>query len=364
MRLLFFPILQSIEERGSRTTRYVLGQLKASQPLGTAAGIRTLSQGKSAEVRERAARRLAKLKTPVAVEELVSALDDVALPVREEAAAALGEIGDRRALQPLLRKLSDPASGIDAAAALALGKIGDGAAFASLAAMAQLGPPARQLAAIQALGALSDPRAADVLMPLASVPGVRQPALRALGERDDPATSPFLTAQLDGERDPATLATLADALGRVGDERSILPLLAALDRTQSPTVRRETLNAVGSILGGRDTFYPFLAMDASARDEAVGRVLLGLERRFRTRAGREQGGARRAVRARQALEAYAQGKAGDCLHALAALAALLTKGRPSVARDALLTLAARETPDMEEVLLGVFLARGLADKTA
>ena len=371
LRFLSLLMLRPLEEAGSRGARYVLGQLKATKPVGTMTNLRRLSKGDSAQARQQAVENLARLKTPVVVEELVKALDDVALPVREQAAVALGEIGDARATGPLVRKLTDPASGITPVAATALGKIGDKAALPSLAAAAQLGPPSRQMAALEALGRLPDPRVVDVLLGLIEDPdsGVRTAALRALAEREEPRSAAALAARFAKERDPAALAVLADALGRVGEPPIACDLIDAMDRTVSPTVRREILNAVGSLLGGRDAFYPYLALDSYARDETVSKILVNVQRRYRARAAQSAPGAVRvAARARQAMAAYVRGDLTVCLRRLADLCRLLDRRqapRPSAVPclEALLARAERtgEATAPEEVLLAVFLIRQMAE---
>ncbi len=367
LRFVGLLLLRPLQEEGSRGARYVLDQLRATKPVGTLTGLHRLSRGDSAQGRRQAVEQLARLRTPLAVEELVRALDDVALPVREQAAVALGEIGDSRATGPLLRKLTDPASGITPAAATALGKIGDGAALPSLAAAAQLGPPSRQLAALEALGRLTDPHVVDVLLGLLddADPGVRTAAIRALAEREEPRSAPALAARFARERDPAAQAVLADALGRVGEPGMALELVNALARTPSPTVRREILNAVGSLLGGRDAFYPYLALDSYARDETTTKILTNIQRRYRTRAAQgATGAARVAARARQALAAYARGDLTHCLRLLTRLARLPTLGRagqPAVL--CLEALAGREGEQAspEEVLLALFVVRQITD---
>ncbi|MGI4787724.1 MAG: MFS transporter [Janthinobacterium lividum] len=351
-----------IQEHGSRQTGYVLKQLKASKPIGSFNSIQKLSKAGSSQARVQAAEQLGRLKTPLAVEELVRALDDVALPVREQAALALGEIRDPRATLSLVGKLTDSASGISGVAATALGKIGDKAALPALAAAAQLGPPARQLAAMEALGRMSDSSVTEILSVLLRDPdlSVRTAAIRALAEREDPESLPSLIAQIDREQEPANLAILADALGRLGEPEAALPLLHALSRTQSPTVRREILNAVGSLGGGRDAFYPYLALDSYARDETVGKILINLGRRYRTRAAQKKDGdaARISVYAKQALAAYTSGDNGRCLDRLIHLADKLPPVSELPARSILLALGRQEKPpEIEEVLLGVFLVR-------
>jgi len=356
-------LVRPIREDGSHRTGYVLKQLKASKPVGSFNGIQKLSKAGSSQARVQAAEHLGRLKTPLAVEELVRALDDVALPVREQAAAALGEIRDPRATLPLVGKLTDSASGISGAAATALGKIGDQAALPALAAAAQLGPPTRQIAAMEALGHLRGGSVTEILCVLLADPDqtVRTAAIRALAEREDPESLPSLIAQLEREAEPSNLAVLADALGRLGEPEAALPLLQALRRSQSPTVRREIINAVGSVSGGRDAFYPYLALDSYARDETVGKILLNLGRRYRTRASakKEANAARISIYAKQALAAYTSGDMARCLDRLVRLAALLPPVPGVPAQAILRALREHAPPEIEEVLLAVFLVRRL-----
>lgn len=356
-------LVKPIQESGSRHATYVLKQLKASKPIGSFTGIQKLSRAGSSLERVQAVESLGRLKTPLAVEELVRALDDVSLTVREQSAMALGEIRDPRATMPLVRKLTDPASGISGVAATALGKIGDKAAFPALAAAAQLGPPPRQLAAMEALGRISDPAVTEILSDLLADADstVRTAAIRALAEREDAASLPGLIAQLEREGEPANLAVLADALGRLGDSSAAMPLLHALARTKSPTVQREILNAVGSIGGGRDAFYPYLALDSYAQDETVLKILMNIQRRFRTRAAQEKApnAARIAVLAKRALAAYTLSDNALCLSRLTRMARLLPSDPMFPACEILLALDARKetTVSSEETLLAVFLVR-------
>jgi len=357
-------LIGPIEEDGSRQTGYVLKQLKASKPIGSFTGIQTLSKSGSSSARVLAAERLGRLKTPLAVEELVRALDDVALPVREQAAQALGEIGDPRATLPLVGKLSDASSGISGPAATALGKIGDRSALPALAAAAQLGPPPRRLAAMEALGRMADGSVTEILGALLRDPDstIRTAAIRALAEREDPASLPGIITQIEREEEPSNLAVLADALGRLGDPAAAPALLGALSRTQSPTVRREILNAVGSLGGGRDAFYPYLALDSYARDETVGKILLNLGRRYRARASqkKEADAARIAVYAKQALAAYTSGENSLCVSRLVRLTALIPAAAGGPAEMILTALGKQaDSPQIEEVLLAVFLVRRL-----
>jgi HEAT repeat protein len=365
-RAVALLLLQPIREEGSNSTRYVIGQLRATKPIASFRNISRLSKGSVAS-RQAAAEQLATIRTPVAVEELVRALDDVSLRVREEAARALGEIGDERAVTPLVVKLTDPSSGITNAAATALGKIGSSHALPSLAAAAQLGPLSRQLAALEALGRIDDDRVSGLLISLASSndASVRSTAIRALIEREDPSAGNAMAVILDRETDLATVTTLADALGRVGSIAALGPLLRALDRISTPIARRSAINAVGSIVGGRDSLYPYLALEPFARDEIVSRTLMSAQRRMQQRAKRGSlpGAARIAARARQAVEAYAAGDLSACLTSMRKLTDLIeVSERAEPVQRVLRWLDDRRkggetVVENEEILLAVFLVR-------
>jgi len=376
LRLAFLMQIASIVEHGSSSASYVLGQLKATKPVASIAGIHSLSHSKSAKKRQRAAASLGRLKTPIAVEELVLALDDVSLTVRETAAVALGEIGDRRAVTPLIEKMADPTTGISGAVATALGKIGDKEAFSVLAAAAQLGPPARKIAAIEALGRISDPRSSDLLVDLLEDgdSNIRTAAVNAITLRGDPRGEEALNRLLTEETEPTAIAAIADVLGRHGSTESAGPLVDALDEASSPTVRRTIVNALGSVVGGTDSFYPMLAMESSARDDMVTKMLSGLVKRYSGsgRMAKLEPAPRVAARARQAMDAYADADLTNCLSRLGSLAELIVSMQPahgpsSIAFEVLQNITQRsasreEAPSVEEVLLALFLIKELLDR--
>lgn len=362
-----------IDEPESRSTRYVLGQLKASKPVGSFTAIQKLGRAGDSKTRQRAAEQLGKLKTPVAVEELVKALDDVSLPVREQAAASLGEIGDARAVQPLVTKLTDLASGIAPEAAIALGKIGHQSALPALAAVIQLGGPSpRRLAAIEALGRLQDHRVPDILIPM--VPdrdaAVRIAVIRALATFPDAVreqkTVDCLLEQWNREIDATVLPALAEALATTGRPELAPKLLAAYDRIVSPVVEREILNTVGSLLGGQDSFYAYLVLEGDARDETIRKILTNLQKQYRKPA--PTGNARIAVRIRQSLYEYLEGETNEAAINLYKAAILVQTGEESPTEptsdprlDVIASIAERAERGIavapEEVLLAVFVLR-------
>lgn len=370
MRFLMIAYAARLDEPDSRSTRYVLGQLRAARPVGSFTAIHRLGRSGDSRTRARAAEQLGRLKTPVAVEELVKALDDVSLPVREQAAASLGEIGDARAVRPLVSKLTDLASGIAPEAAVALGKIGDRAALPSLAAAIQLGGPLpRRLAAIEALGRMPDRRVPEVLAPLVSErdPSVRIAALRALAGLPDAIGSDqvvdVLLAQWRVEEEPTVLPALAEALAVTGRAELAPRLFDAYDQVASPLVEREILNAVGSLLGGQDSFYAYLVLDGVARDETARKILSNLQKTYRKSGG--AGHTRAAVRLRQAQDDYLAGQYGATAGHIYQAALLLSAEKDdAVCPPALKVLEAinaraerTDALSAEEALLAIFILR-------
>ncbi|MFN7162193.1 MAG: MFS transporter, partial [Fimbriimonadales bacterium] len=171
-RLGALPWLRRIREPDERSTRYVLSQLRASaRPRGWRA-MRQLRRESDVATRLNAVRTLAQEKTPLAVEELISALRDPIPEVRREAAKALGAIGDPRAVPALIQLLKDPASGLTIEAAEALGAIGAPDATDELTDLLHDERIEARIAVIHALKQIADPRALPALMArLESAPG-------------------------------------------------------------------------------------------------------------------------------------------------------------------------------------------------
>ncbi|MDR3709956.1 MAG: MFS transporter [Capsulimonadaceae bacterium] len=374
LRFLMIAYAMRLDEPESRSARYVLGQLRAARPVGSFTAIHRLGRSGDSRTRVKAAEQLGRLKTPVAVEELVKALDDVSLPVREQAATSLGEIGDARAVQPLVTKLTDVASGIAPEAAVALGKIGDKSALPALAAVIQLGGPSlRRLAAIEALGRLQDRRVPDILLPIVSErdSSVRVAATRALSGFPEAMHSDRVVAALldqwQIEMDATVLPSLAEALAATGRAELAPRLLDVYDRVVSPLVEREILNSTGSLLGGQDSFYAYLVLDGDARDETVRKILTNLQKLYR-KAG-SASNARAAVRIRQALYEYLDGqydRAAIHLYKASCLLRSLDSNKAGGRGDdpghlVLAAIADRAETSIsiaaEEVLLGVFILR-------
>ncbi len=315
MRFIALPFLGRVADTLPTTAQDVLTQLGAGR-VGAFVNIRRMQRAQTEEARREALQALRSARTSLAVEELIAALDDPSLSVREEAAETLGEIGDPRAADALIAHLEDSASGIVDEAATSLGRIGDMRAVPPLINLLHMGEKLDRVAAARALGRIGDPRAVPALKEIIdSDDSVRNPevaeacsgalgaigdpvavpsliallprkartlriaVIRALGDIGHPSAEPPLLALLPSEEDQAIIAYAAVALAMVGAEDSIPALLEALDRVDSPVARRQMLNAIGSLMGEAQTFYPLLAQEPYARDQAVSRIIGEMARR-------------------------------------------------------------------------------------
>ena len=397
-----------VTDTDSRSARYVIEQLVSAKPMSSYRSLRRLSRPVAEHERIRAVDKLADLRSPLAVEELVTALDDVSPDVRESAAQALGAIRDARALPALIAKLSDPAAGIGELAADALGRIGDPMAAESLAAVV-LGPDARvRVAALRALshlpGAAGQPSVAEAMLrslnpahPTAceaacavltalgttlpqdtahrALPrllyllsqevdrGMRLAAARALETlaplvADVPDVFDTLRERLAQETDPAVMAQEADTLesvGRAAGQSTETLLTALLPVLAHSSVRglayKQALEAIADVGLAPGTFYPYLGMNEMARDQAFSRLLSEVSRRVKAEAHSPA-----EDKTPSALEAYLNGAYDDCVYHLA-LTAMKTP-LPSSASLVLASLnhsASTHTVHAEEAVLGVLL---------
>lgn len=400
IRVACLFLIGRVTEPEGRSTRYVLDQLRQSRPVTSWLTLRRLSRPSRESERHRAIGKLADLRSPLAVEELVTALEDVSPAVREGAARALGEIGDARALPALIARLHDPAAGLGDIAAEALSRIGDRAAVPPLM-EAAAGPDATvRLAALRALGRLADPRAVPTLLAAidpahpatseaacealtataatlsehdarqAAAPllpllaggtprGLRLAAARALESlaRHGPSASVYKAVKdaVQNETDPAVAGQAAAALSRLGAAAGdgiaarLMSLLPVLDTTAaSPLAYKQTLAAVAHLGLPDGAFYPYLSLPDLARDEAMNKLLEEVRRRLRasTPAAPERGSLRLDRRVAQALEAYTAGEYAACLHALARVARQLPPhDEPATSAAAVLDALARRAEE-------------------
>ncbi len=348
IRLFGLFWLRPLVEPRSSAAGYVLGQLTSSvRPRGWRAA-RRLSRGTDEETRVEAAKTLAEARTPLAVEELVRALQDPSPDVRRHAAIALGEIGDVRAVAPLIEAVNDPASDIAIEAIEALGGIGDASAVDLMLGLLEHESMAIRVAAARAVQTMASPEAIPkLLMRLrsASEPDEQRAILRAVTElaarrpesvpadrtlaltliaalsadsgevRADAAEAlgRLAVAEADAplreklaiEPHDRALAAMASALASRRDENDAGLILSSLARADSDIARRRIALAVAVIWGIDQRLYPMLTADEMSLGRLVERAV--------------EPYVRNSAEARQGLEAFAEGRYSDAARSFVAI---------------------------------------------
>jgi hypothetical protein len=204
-------------------------------------GLFRLSRATEEEDRGRAVRAMGRSRSPMAVQRLIEALDDMSPRVRSQAAAGLGEARDPRALDPLLEELSDRESDI-------------------------------RPEVVEALGKLRHPRALDPLLEALhdGDPRVRISVIRALSEIGGEEARELLFWAFCDPFDRSIFPTLVETLSDLGDVRIVKPTLDKAPQYRSPVIRLQLLNGVCRALGGKNLFYRMLSADDFERAERAG----------------------------------------------------------------------------------------------
>ena len=193
------------------------------------------------------------MKSDAAVGALVSLMSDDSDDVRMVAARSLAAIGDPKAVDALARALADPSRWTATTVAADLIEMGPAAVptLIEIAADADSGRPGAHEAAVTAvrvLGEIRDPRAEPVLIELlrgADNLNVRARAAAALGAVGGPLALPALCSAL-GDDEWQVRAQAASSLGALGDRGSVAALSAAVE-DESWWVRRNCAEALGEL---------------------------------------------------------------------------------------------------------------------
>jgi|GEM_PF-3316416 len=247
--IAFEPLLSAIYENDwyvSSQAAYGLGQLgdpRAVEPLIT------ILEDKSVEAVGMVAENLGLLGDIRAVEPLILSLHDEKSYVRRGAALGLGHLGDARAIVPLTNVLSDKISFVRKAAAIALKQLG-------------WIPTTRRLAAEYAIAMedwdsvvlLADVAVYPLINALGDASGtLRGEIAQTLGRLGDIALTPLLDTLSSAETKNLQRGAVL-ALGYLGNERALEPLLEILDK-KITWLLATVLEALG-LLGDRRAVEP------------------------------------------------------------------------------------------------------------
>jgi len=243
-RLGCLPFLNKVEEKQAKPVGLVIKQITVGNPFRLIPNL-ILFQSKKEENRVKAIKSLGRSKSILAVQELISALDDPSLRVRREAAIALGKIGSKEAVEPLIKKLDLPEAGI-------------------------------QPYAVEALGEIKDKRSADHLIEHLkdSDRSVRERVIKALSKIEDKESFQSLIALLlKEENDPSVFASAIDSLSKTGEAQALWAILPIFRNIKSPLLRRQLALNIGNLLGDEGEFYTLLQSELSIFGQKTVRIM-------------------------------------------------------------------------------------------
>lgn len=184
------------------------------------------------KVRVAAIRALAAVGDPRALSPIAVMIADpvTRTPVRIAAVEALGRLKLPGGVAILLQAAGDPDDAVRLKAIRSLGQVGDGRATGLLSLLVR--EPKLQLTSIVALGSIGDSAALPVLLRLIKAEStsreVLEKAFWALGSIKGDSTASALRGFLEAT-DTQLISWTCDALGRVGSETSIQPLIDTLN---------------------------------------------------------------------------------------------------------------------------------------
>ncbi|MCC7494430.1 MAG: MFS transporter [Fimbriimonadaceae bacterium] len=253
-RMLGIQTLRKVRETDEVPARVLMRQVRSGNPLRTWWNLFRLQRSPDADTKLRATRGLADSGSPLAVDELITALGDSSREVRREATRGLGQLGDERGTWPLVYAVLDPQSDIVEEAVEALGKI---ASSRSVPAMIEL---------------LADDR-----------PTVRKAVVLALGRIGDLEAMEPLEDLLEVERDPTVFVAACEALSQIGDMRALHRLRRMLRRHTTELPRRQLANSIGNLLGAGSDFYRLLETEPMGQDGQVAAMLRRSRRKLARR---------------------------------------------------------------------------------
>jgi HEAT repeat protein len=199
----------------------------------------------SSYVRRCAAEGLGKTNSPEALKPLFVALRDEDVSVRVATVESLGQLGDPKATDILIGLLQDKNSSVDSAAATSLEKLGWKPPDMRLQVKYLLA--ARKADDLVALGKPTMPLLIETLQS-ENIEQVKT-AARALGKiGDQQSVGPLLSVLI--HPDPGIQEVAAQALSEIGDVRAVIPLIALL-REKNSNTRIAAVRALGDIGDGR-----------------------------------------------------------------------------------------------------------------
>ncbi len=171
------------------------------------------------------------------VQDLIEALEDVDDATREEAAKALADLGDPNALEELLTAIEDDYWAVRVQIGWALAKIGGERAIDGLIVLFNDSMMEVQAEAVLAMASMGQNTVTKLITCLKDERWrVREQAAKSLGLLKDSQAVQGLMIVAGRDRDGAVKSAAAEALGRIGDSKAV-PTLIKLFKDTSKIVR-------------------------------------------------------------------------------------------------------------------------------
>ncbi|MBP2047009.1 HEAT repeat domain-containing protein [Methanobacterium aggregans] len=223
-----YPVLTAVRENSAEALGNI-GDVRAVQPL-----IHSLIMDEDEDVRWKSARALGKIGDVSAVNALTEALKDDKWTVRGHAAHALGNMSDETAFEALVEVLYDDDWHVRKYAAIALGNIGEERAIPHLLKVLNDNDADVSWKAIVALVNIGEASVEPLIKVFKNGEWhIRGRAAEALGNLGDERAVMPLVYALNGsrkkDRNKYIRGKAAEALGKIGDERAVKPLIKAIE---------------------------------------------------------------------------------------------------------------------------------------
>jgi HEAT repeat protein/MFS family permease len=248
--IAFFLLWSIHEEKGVGVGKFTGIFLRGNPFLAMSSMIRFyLARDEHSTVRM--TERLGQAKSPLTVDELLSALEDPRFNVRFEAVVSIGRMPpDTRLIDALIEILEGRELALTVVAAWALGRSGDRRAIEPLR------------------------RALD-----SSFRSIRAHSARALGALDDKEIAPVLLERLAHEEDKGLQMAYASALGNLQWVEATPTLLQLLAHTQNTGARLELALTLARLIGDEHYFVSLLRQMRSDPGTATAQALTTYRKR-------------------------------------------------------------------------------------
>ncbi|MDG1478634.1 MAG: HEAT repeat domain-containing protein [Myxococcota bacterium] len=267
------PAVQSVLEhaQGALKARaaHTLGRLGA--PRATSVLLPLLNDD-DASIRTQAVRALGRLGVSQTRDRIFQMLIDSDETVRFSAGTALGLLGDVRTVPFLLKAIAEGDKVVQREAEIAMKTLGSGA-LTPLVQLLREGKKPYRAEAARRLGALKEGGAVRYLIPTLTEDDCGMEAAAALLRIGTPAVEDLLRYLGDDPNldnvTPELKEHVARVLGKIGDQRTVEPMLAIVTNTKASARLREEAARVLGLLGDTRAVTPLLTALSETSSAAI-----------------------------------------------------------------------------------------------